>query len=127
MRPMQRLSDAIKDIAEGEGDLTRRLDIENNDEFGELSRYFNAFIDKIHTSIDQVKTTTVELERSVESLVEQTQSTLSMIAIKQNVQTVLPQPLMSCHPVQWKFPAARAMHPRLQPMPIHSRSKAKAR
>lgn len=78
MRPMQRLNDAIKDIAQGEGDLTRRLDIENDDEFGELSHYFNAFIDKIHTSIDQVKTTTVELERSVESLVEQTQSTLSM-------------------------------------------------
>jgi len=78
MRPMHRLNDAIKDIAQGEGDLTRRLEIENDDEFGELSGYFNAFIDKIHTSIDQVKTTTVELERSVESLVEQTESTLTM-------------------------------------------------
>ncbi|MBB1300972.1 methyl-accepting chemotaxis protein [Pseudoalteromonas sp. SR44-8] len=78
MRPMQRLNDAIKDIAQGEGDLTRRLEIENDDEFGELSGYFNAFIDKIHTSIEQVKTTTVELERSVESLVEQTESTLTM-------------------------------------------------
>lgn len=78
MRPMHRLNDAIKDIAQGEGDLTRRLEIENNDEFGELSGYFNAFIDKIHTSIEQVKTTTVELERSVESLVEQTESTLTM-------------------------------------------------
>ncbi|KTF16859.1 methyl-accepting chemotaxis protein [Pseudoalteromonas sp. H105] len=78
MRPMLRLNDAIKDIAQGEGDLTRRLEIENDDEFGELSGYFNAFIDKIHTSIDQVKTTTVQLERSVESLVEQTESTLNM-------------------------------------------------
>ncbi|KPH65689.1 methyl-accepting chemotaxis protein [Pseudoalteromonas porphyrae] len=78
MRPMHRLNDAIKDIAQGEGDLTRRLVIENNDEFGELSGYFNAFIDKIHTSIEQVKTTTIELERSVESLVDQTQSTLNM-------------------------------------------------
>ena len=63
MRPMQRLNDAIKDIAQGEGDLTRRLEVENNDEFGELSHYFNAFIEKIHTSIEQVKNTTVELER----------------------------------------------------------------
>ena len=38
MRPMQRLNDAIKDIAQGEGDLTRRLEVENNDEFGELSK-----------------------------------------------------------------------------------------
>jgi len=80
MRPMQRLNDAIKDIAEGEGDLTRRLEVENNDEFGELSHYFNAFIEKIHTSIEQVKNTTVELERLVESLVNQTQGTLAMYA-----------------------------------------------
>ncbi|WP_404344038.1 methyl-accepting chemotaxis protein [Pseudoalteromonas mariniglutinosa] len=78
MRPMQRLNDAIKDIAQGEGDLTRRLEIENNDEFGELSRYFNAFIEKIHGSLEQVKTTTIELERLVGSLVAQTQDTLSM-------------------------------------------------
>lgn len=78
MRPMERLNDAIKDIAQGEGDLTKRLEIENDDEFGELSGYFNAFIDKIHTSIEQVKTTTVELERAVESLVQQTESTLTM-------------------------------------------------
>ncbi len=78
MRPMQRLNDAIKDIAEGEGDLTCRLEVENNDEFGELSGYFNAFIEKIHGSIEQVKNTTVELERGVENLVNSTQATLTM-------------------------------------------------
>jgi len=80
MKPMQRLNDAIKDIAQGEGDLTRRLTVETDDEFGELSHYFNAFIEKIHISIEHVKTTTIELERSVESLVAQTQSTLTMYA-----------------------------------------------
>ncbi|TMN34335.1 methyl-accepting chemotaxis protein [Pseudoalteromonas sp. S2755] len=78
MRPMYNLNAAIKDIAQGEGDLTRRLVVENQDEFGELSDYFNQFIDKIHASITQVKNTTVTLENVVNSLVAQTQDTLSM-------------------------------------------------
>ncbi|WP_419147621.1 methyl-accepting chemotaxis protein [Pseudoalteromonas 'SMAR'] len=78
MRPMYNLTAAIKDIAQGEGDLTRRLEIDNQDEFGELSDYFNQFVDKIHGSITQVKDTTVTLENVVNSLVAQTQDTLSM-------------------------------------------------
>ncbi|ATC97238.1 methyl-accepting chemotaxis protein [Pseudoalteromonas tunicata] len=78
MRPMNNVTLAIKDIAEGEGDLTQRLLVESNDEFGELSRYFNLFIDKIHTSIIQVRDTTVALEHSVEMLIGSTESTLNM-------------------------------------------------
>ncbi len=78
MKPMNRLSDAIKDIAQGEGDLTKRLVIENQDEFGELCQYFNLFIEKIHKSIEQVRTSTIELERSVENLVESTTTTQEM-------------------------------------------------
>ncbi|MBE0366194.1 methyl-accepting chemotaxis protein [Pseudoalteromonas ulvae UL12] len=78
MRPMANVTAAIKDIAEGEGDLTQRITVENNDEFGELSRYFNAFIDKIHGSITQVRDTTISLEHSVETLIQSTESTLNM-------------------------------------------------
>ncbi|MFC3032539.1 methyl-accepting chemotaxis protein [Pseudoalteromonas fenneropenaei] len=78
MRPVVHLNEAIKDIAQGEGDLTRRLDIQQDDEFGELSHYFNQFIEKIHVSITQAKDSTLQLERSVASLVAQTQSTLDM-------------------------------------------------
>ncbi|CCQ10611.1 putative Methyl-accepting chemotaxis protein [Pseudoalteromonas luteoviolacea B = ATCC 29581] len=78
MQPMYHLNEAIKDIAQGEGDLTKRLTVEHNDEFGELSGYFNVFVDKIQQSIAQVKESTIELERSVSSLVSQTQSTLDI-------------------------------------------------
>jgi len=78
MKPMYRLNDAIKDIAQGEGDLTRRLTIENDDEFGELSRYFNDFIEKIHSSIMQVRNSTIELERGVANLVSSTEATQVM-------------------------------------------------
>ena len=78
MKPMYRLNDAIKDIAQGEGDLTCRLTIEHNDEFGELSRYFNEFIEKIHSSIVQVRNSTIELEKGVDNLVSSTEATQVM-------------------------------------------------
>ena len=68
MRPMVALNQAIEDIAQGEGDLTRRLTVQNNDEFGRLSHAFNQFVDKIHGSIRQVKSTTESLEQSIHSL-----------------------------------------------------------
>ncbi|CAM2857597.1 methyl-accepting chemotaxis protein [Pseudoalteromonas distincta] len=78
MQPMNRLNDAIKDIAQGEGDLTRRLTVENDDEFGDLSHSFNIFIEKIQHSIEHVKSTTEQLDSAIESLVSQTHSSLSM-------------------------------------------------
>ncbi|MGO3422076.1 MAG: methyl-accepting chemotaxis protein [Pseudoalteromonas distincta] len=78
MQPMNRLNDAIKDIAQGEGDLTRRLTVENDDEFGDLSHSFNIFIEKIQHSIEQVKDSTEQLDTAIESLVSQTHSSLSM-------------------------------------------------
>ncbi|QPB86060.1 HAMP domain-containing protein [Pseudoalteromonas rubra] len=78
MRPMVHLNEAIKDIAQGEGDLTRRLDVENNDEFGELSNYFNLFVDKIHESISKVKETTLALEQVMAGLQSQTQGALDI-------------------------------------------------
>ncbi len=44
------------DIAEGEGDLTRRLErIETRDEFEKLSKKFNKFVDKIHDTVVKVR------------------------------------------------------------------------
>lgn len=37
----------LKDISEGEGDLTRRLDDSKKDEIGEMSRWFNLFVSRI--------------------------------------------------------------------------------
>jgi methyl-accepting chemotaxis protein len=48
----------IKDIASGEGDLTKRIDVHSNDEIGELSKWFNVFLDKLHEIIIQVRSNT---------------------------------------------------------------------
>lgn len=41
----------IKDIGQGEGDLTKRLYIKSNDEIGELAKWFNIFIEKLQEII----------------------------------------------------------------------------
>ena len=53
-RPIGQTSAMLRDISEGEGDLTRRLIIANNDEIGELSSYFNRFIEKIQEIIVRI-------------------------------------------------------------------------
>lgn len=45
---------SLKDIAQGEGDLTMRLRIANKDEIGELSQWFNVFIEKLQGIIKDI-------------------------------------------------------------------------
>ena len=56
--PLQKVVLALKDIAQGEGDLTVRLPLTSNDEVTLLSEYFNQTIQKIGTSIKSVETNT---------------------------------------------------------------------
>lgn len=44
----------LREIAQGEGDLTRRLTIRNQDELGDLARWFNTFLDKLHPIIEEL-------------------------------------------------------------------------
>ncbi|MGP1576244.1 MAG: methyl-accepting chemotaxis protein [Treponema sp.] len=54
MAPIKKTIRALKNIAQGEGDLTVRLPVNGNDEIADLSEYFNETIAKIGTSIRQV-------------------------------------------------------------------------
>lgn len=65
LRPINLLSVAFKDIAQGEGDLTQRLQVTSKDEFGQLSGYFNQFMDKMHASIKNVNTSSEQLENNI--------------------------------------------------------------
>ncbi|MBH3361374.1 methyl-accepting chemotaxis protein McpA, partial [Pseudomonas guariconensis] len=58
MRPLTTMGRAMQDIAEGEGDLTRRLAVQHKDEFGELATSFNRFVERIHASISEVSSAT---------------------------------------------------------------------
>ena len=54
IKPITVVVTALKDIAQGEGDLTVRLPIHGNDEIADLSQYFNQTISKIGSSIQNV-------------------------------------------------------------------------
>lgn len=45
----------FKDMAESGGDLTKRIEVKSSDEIGALALWFNAFMDKLHDVIGQVK------------------------------------------------------------------------
>jgi methyl-accepting chemotaxis protein len=51
IRPLASAVAMLKDIAQGKGDLTRRLTITSNDELGELAQWFNLFVEKLQSII----------------------------------------------------------------------------
>ena len=54
VQDINKVVSSIKDIAEGEGDLTARLKVASSDEIGELAQWFNAFVEKIQVIIRQI-------------------------------------------------------------------------
>jgi len=55
-RPVSRLASVVKEMAEGEADLTARIPVKGKDEVAELSTHFNAFLDKLKAIIASLKT-----------------------------------------------------------------------
>lgn len=52
--PIKQLSSMIREIAEGEGDLTRRIDYQSRNELGELASWFNQFMDNLQGMIGHI-------------------------------------------------------------------------
>jgi methyl-accepting chemotaxis protein len=52
--PLENIQKRMRDISEGEGDLTARLDVSGNDEIAALAGHFNRFVDNIHQIVQQV-------------------------------------------------------------------------
>ncbi|MCL1928087.1 MAG: methyl-accepting chemotaxis protein [Treponema sp.] len=54
-RPIVRVAETLKDISEGEGDLTRSITVHSKDEVGDLARFFNATLEKIKDLVINIK------------------------------------------------------------------------
>lgn len=59
--PLKKLHSSLIDINSGDGDLTKRLSVTSNDEFGDVSKDFNDFVAHLQSLIQGVKTTSVEI------------------------------------------------------------------
>lgn len=55
LSPLGKLTEMAKDLAQGEGDLTKRLHVRNEDEVSTASGYINDFIEKIQNAINTTK------------------------------------------------------------------------
>jgi len=61
VRPVKTVVESLKDIAQGEGDLTIRIESHGNDEIGELVKWFNTFIDKLQNLVKAISKNTIPL------------------------------------------------------------------
>ncbi|OJA06979.1 methyl-accepting chemotaxis protein [Halomonas sp. QHL1] len=63
-RAIRQISGRIKEITEGDGDLTARIESQRRDEIGELAQQFNAFIKRIDDTLQSVSSSTVSLQHA---------------------------------------------------------------
>jgi len=68
VRPLNRVVDAMRDVAEGDGDLTRRLKVDDQHELGAICAAFNAFVEQAHGIMTRVSSSSTQLASAAEEL-----------------------------------------------------------
>nr|WP_243891540.1 methyl-accepting chemotaxis protein [Shewanella algae] len=82
--PIRNMLDNLNDIAQGEGDLTKRLQVHGEDEIAQLGQAFNRFVDKLQHIIRDVTTATHEVQDASGSIHAQTQAIAAQLANHNN-------------------------------------------
>jgi methyl-accepting chemotaxis protein len=68
IKPLRDVNTQLKEIADGDADLTRKLNVRSKDEIGELAFNFNKMTDNLNTMIEQVKLSANSLAESSSKL-----------------------------------------------------------
>ncbi|MDR1985346.1 MAG: methyl-accepting chemotaxis protein, partial [Treponema sp.] len=88
-KPILQVSSMLKDISQGEGDLTKRISINTKDEIEDLARYFNLTIEKIRSLIVIIKQQSISLfDIGTELSSNMTETAAAMNQISANIQSV---------------------------------------
>ncbi len=87
--PLKETNLFLQDVARGEGDLTVRIQVHNNDEIGQLGRNVNTFIEKLHTIIGQIADATSQLAAASEQLSTIMEQTKESIITQQKETTLV--------------------------------------
>lgn len=69
-RPLNQISARIQDIAEGEGDLTLRINLDRRDELGQLAGHVNRFMARLQQLIGDIRNTTEDVSTSTEQVLQ---------------------------------------------------------
>jgi methyl-accepting chemotaxis protein len=78
--PLDRLAHRMRDIAEGDGDLTGRLEVRGHDELDEVGRWFNVFIERIEQIVLRVTQNAAALSEAATDLASIAHETASQSA-----------------------------------------------
>ncbi|MFP1677831.1 methyl-accepting chemotaxis protein [Alloalcanivorax sp. C16-2] len=76
-KAIRQVSQRIREITQGDGDLTARIDSHRRDEIGELAREFNAFIERIDTTLQAVRDNAVGVNRASDEIAQGSQDLAS--------------------------------------------------
>jgi methyl-accepting chemotaxis protein len=88
-KPIVFVTDTLKDISEGEGDLTHTIVVNSKDEIGDLAHYFNRTLDKIRNLIIVIKQKALVLsETGTELSSNMTQTAAAVNEITANIQSI---------------------------------------
>ncbi|MDR2897650.1 MAG: methyl-accepting chemotaxis protein [Spirochaetaceae bacterium] len=88
-KPIETVTETLKDIAQGEGDLTRRITVKGKDEIGELSLYFNQTLEKIRNLVRIIKGQSVTLfDIGTELAGNMSQTAAAVNQITANIQSI---------------------------------------
>ena len=88
-KPIVKVTDTLKDISEGEGDLTHTITVHSKDEIGDLAHYFNSTLDKIKRMVISIKQKAVILSDTGNELASNMTETAAAInEITANIQSI---------------------------------------
>ncbi len=88
-KPIKKFTAILKDISEGEGDLTRRIEINTSDEIGDMATYFNSTFEKIHHLVSSVQDQSERLENvGVELASNMTETAAAINEITENIRSI---------------------------------------
>ncbi|GAB6166053.1 hypothetical protein JCM19992_20530 [Thermostilla marina] len=73
-QPLSQAINMLRDIAQGEGDLTKRLVVDSQDEIGQLATWFNVFVEKIEEIVREVADSAVQFAEGSRVVSESSQS-----------------------------------------------------
>ena len=89
VKPLKKVTETLKNITEGEGDLTRKIDVTSSDEIGLLSLQFNGFVSSLSNIIKRIKNAVVVTRDIGSSLASSTEeSTTALEEIQRNIENM---------------------------------------
>lgn len=83
--PIQMVSEGLQEIAQGEGNLSKRLQVIGKDEISELAAWFNQFLDSINVLVKDIKSNA----SSLNSQAQRSQSQIAQIRQQTDQQTAI--------------------------------------